>query len=380
MPATRIYFGNTVEAVLAQARKELGEDAMLVDASASAGEDLQFGAYKLEFHVPHQEQPAPAARPAQELPGALDDPRVPDSRIPLDALHAELKRLSTLVARISTGLGHPGSSPELGAIGAALTAADLPPALILELLDHVERRLRLRNRPEPAPQSLLRQALLTEVEGRLSAAPELGRAGAARRIVALAGPPGAGKSTTLAKLAMREGVAARRPTLVLSADTYRVAATEQLRTYAAILGLPFAAAESPTALLQILEENRSKELILIDTPGFGRNELESARLWAGWLRTSPEVEVQLVLPATTRTADLLDALQWWEPFGPAKLIFSRLDETSAAGGCLAAAMLSGKPVSYLCNGQRIPEDLQPATLPGLLRLLSTSPLALGASA
>ncbi|MBI4893009.1 MAG: hypothetical protein HY821_20470, partial [Acidobacteria bacterium] len=131
---------------------------------------------------------------------------------------------------------------------------------------------------------------------------------------------------------------------------------------------------------QLLEEHRSKELILIDTPGFGRNELEACRLWASWLHTGAEIEVQLVLPATTRTPDLLEALNWWEPFGAAKLIFSRLDETSAAGGCLAAAMLSGKPVSFLCSGQRIPEDLQPATLPALLHLLSSSPMALGASA
>ena len=93
-----------------------------------------------------------------------------------------------------------------------------------------------------------------------------------------------------------------------------------------------------------------------------------------------DIETQLVLAATTRTEDLLATMRWWEVFAPSKLIFTRLDETRRPGGCLAAAMLTGKAVSFLSTGPRIPEDLEPASTAGLMRLLLGSALAAGASA
>ena len=92
------------------------------------------------------------------------------------------------------------------------------------------------------------------------------------------------------------------------------------------------------------------------------------------------VETQLVLAATTRTEDLLASLRWWEFFTPGKLIFTRLDETTRPGGCLSAAILSGKAVSYLSRGPQIPEDLEPASMAGLMELLLGTPATVGAAA
>jgi flagellar biosynthesis protein FlhF len=233
---------------------------------------------------------------------------------------------------------------------------------------------------DPAPAALVRQALVTELETRIATDPELGRPETAQKVVALVGPSGCGKTATLAKLAMREGIGARRSTLILSTDTHRVAAPDQLRAYAAILGLPFEVAESPAALSRLLLEHRQKALILIDTPGFSPRERECGQEWAAMLARHPDVETQLVLAATTRTDDLLASLRWWEVFSPGKLLFTRLDETTRPGGCLAAAMLSGKAVSYLGTGPGIPEDLEPASMAGISHLLLGSTLKAGAAA
>lgn len=367
MSIEKVFYSDSVEAAVALARKQLGEEALLLGASPTEGEDIRLGAYRVEFQLPD----STAASPPQPAHG---------ERIELHAVQAELSRLSSLIAHLSSGLAGSCSAPELTELGAGLAARDLPPSLVNELLDRVERRLRLRNRLNPAPAGLVRQALIAETESRISASAELGRPEAERKVVALVGPPGWGKTTTLAKLAMREGIGARRSTLILSTDTHRVAAPDQLRAYAAILGLPFEVAETPSSLFRLLQEHRQKGLVLIDTPGFSPGEEECAREWASMLRGHAEIEVQMVLAATTRTEDLLASMRWWESFTPEKLIFTRLDETTRPGGCLAAAMLSGRAVSYLSTGPRIPEDLEPASAANLTHLLLGASMTAGAAA
>jgi flagellar biosynthesis protein FlhF len=256
----------------------------------------------------------------------------------------------------------PGSPVrEFGPLAAQLHAVEMPAALIGDLLEAVERRLGLRHRAGAASPQALRRALAGEIASRLAVSPGAGAAGAARRIVALAGPPGSGKTTTIAKLAMRLGVETHTPTLIVSADSYRIAAAEQLRTYAAILGVPFQLAETPGALARTLEENRHKDLVFIDTPGFGEGDSEVAAEWSSALTRDPSIETQLVLSAAMRTSALEEAIGRFGPWRPSRLVLTGLDMTRAAGGALGAAMAARLPVAWLGTGQSVPEDLEPAT-------------------
>src|SRR6185369_16031251 len=159
------------------------------------------------------------------------------------------------------------------------------------------------------------RALKEEISKRFTVEATLGRGPAQPRIAALVGPPGSGKTTTLVKLAVNYGLAARRPVLLLSMDTYRVAAADQLRSYAAILGVGFQVLETVASLAQTIEENRGKELIFIDTPGFAFGDLDSAAGLAPFLATRNDIDTHLVLSSSTKPADLSRMVEAFEIFG-----------------------------------------------------------------
>jgi flagellar biosynthesis protein FlhF len=272
----------------------------------------------------------------------------------------------------------PGASPGAAEAYATLIAADVTPELARSIVDAAEERAPKPGSREPAA---FHQALVQELQARIRVQPTLGRAEARPHVVALVGPPGSGKTTTLVKLAVNFGLASRRPTLLLSMDTYRVAAAEQLRSYAAILGVGFQILGTVTALAQAIEENRGKELIFIDTPGFGFGDLDAAAALAQFLSTRPDIETQLVLPASMKSGDLSRVVDAYGIFAPSKLLFTKLDETGSFGPMVNETTRTGKPIAFLANGQRIPEDLETAAAERIAGLvLCGRPLEAGAAA
>ncbi|MBI5283302.1 MAG: hypothetical protein HY858_16575 [Candidatus Solibacter usitatus] len=366
MTARKTYFADTVEAAMAAAGRELGDDALLIESQPAPPERRRLGAYEVTFEaaIATLPQPAgdapPAAGPAEPAAQGASQAEV---------LRAEIAALTAMVTQL-TSLTAPAILPkELLPAAALLAEADVPADLALALIAGASRRLGDFDPGRTVPAEQVRAALAAEAESRLRCDPGLGRQGASRAAVALIGPPGAGKTVTLVKLAVRHAVAMRRPAVILTTDTCRVAAADQLRSFSAILGLPFEVVENASALARAMQEHRAKELVLIDTPGFSPGEWEMAEHWAAMLEGCGEIESQLVLPATMRSSDVRRGLARWRTFKPSRLIFTRLDETPAAGACLTAAQDFGQPISWLCAGQRIPEDLAPASTSLLLQLL-----------
>jgi flagellar biosynthesis protein FlhF len=366
------YFSHTVEDALATARQELGAEAMLVNTRRALPDTGHEGEYEVVLATDAPE--APDAAPAIATTDAVPVERRPD-RLSLEV--SELKRelegmRRTLAQSAFSAPGWTSGSGDAAAAYTALTASEVEPQLAREIVENAEQAARERasgrtsSRLDPA---VLEQALMSEMESRFSAQAGLGRADVTPRIAALVGPPGSGKTTTLVKLAVNYGLASRRPALLLSTDTYRIAAAEQLRSFAAILGIGFQLVETLTGLAQAIEENRGKGLILIDTPGFGCGDLDAAAELARLVAGRPDVDTQLVLPASMKAADLSRMVDAYRIFAPRRLLFTKLDETGSFGPILNEAARTGLPLSFFTDGQRIPEDLREATSRGLLELV-----------
>ena len=154
-------------------------------------------------------------------------------------------------------------------------------------------------------------------------------------------------------------------------DTHRVAAAEQLRSYAAILGVGFQVLETTAALAQAIEENRGKGLIFIDTPGFAFGDLEDSSSLAHFLSTRTDIDTHLVLSASVKSADLTRMVDAFEVLRPGRLLFTKLDETSSFGAIFSEAARTGKPLSFFTTGQRIPEDMEAASQSRLVELILT---------
>ena len=170
---------------------------------------------------------------------------------------------------------------------------------------------------------------------------------------------------------MKYGLAGRLPLQLISTDTVRVGGSEQLAAYARILGVGFQAVQSPAALGQILDEFRNK-VVLIDTPGYGPNDLDEARELADFLAGERQVEVQLVMPAVLRASAAWRVYERYPMFKPAKLLFTHVDDSAAPGEILELAFRACLPISYLSHGLNIPDDIEEASKDRLTRDLLNS--------
>ncbi|RJP58524.1 MAG: flagellar biosynthesis protein FlhF [Candidatus Auribacter fodinae] len=183
--------------------------------------------------------------------------------------------------------------------------------------------------------------------------------GSVPKVIALVGPTGVGKTTTIAKLAADVALVGKKNVALFTLDTFRIAATEQLRTYTDILHLPFEIIRSKDELNQKLMEHAQMDLILIDTVGRGAYDTANIHTMAEMFQDSVyPIENHLVLSATTKWRDLVDSLSNFRAFTISNLLFTKLDETKMFGPLFSLAVRTQLPVSYMTYGQNVPEDIE----------------------
>jgi flagellar biosynthesis protein FlhF len=349
----RRFKGRALPDVVRQVKAELGPNAVILHTKAERPRGLLrflHGA-AVEVVAAVDQSQAAAARPLLEPAPARPPAPSPVPPSALDVLQAEIGDLRRILLRFGGARGLP--SP-LVPLYAWLVEAGVADSLAFRLLDDVAVT-------DPCGSALSIETLTDALEKRVSRAVRVTGASLvpAPGTIAFVGPTGAGKTTTVAKLAVQAHLQGATP-LVVSLDGLSPTTPAALDAIARVAGVPHQVASTATELAAALGRSTA-EVRLIDTPGLVRGDTAGLEALAALLRHARVSEVHFVLPATMKADDALATIAAFAPLKPSRLAVTKLDETATFGSVLTVAVSSGLPLSYVAAGRDVPDDIQAAT-------------------
>jgi len=378
------YRAETMAEALAEVKRDLGRDAVILHTRNFRKGGLLglWGRWVWEVtaspnvNVPKRmdegkyvsDAPPAAPGPRAKLPAAVEAPAPepppaappPAADAPGDSglAHtvADIRRmLETLMSRKDSGPAD--LPPGLHEYYDHLVGQEVPEALVSELLSGLAQQF---SGGQLSDGTLVRAQLRNRLAERICAMDDARPSAGPARVIALIGPTGVGKTTTIAKMAANYKLRKGKTVGLLTIDTYRIAAVDQLRTYGEIIEVPVRAVLTAGELHQAVEAMRGCDVILIDTAGRSPNNRLRLSQLRSFLAAAQPDEVHLVLSATASRATTQGVLERFLPLGANRLIVTKLDEAATFGLLLSTPFAAGKPLSFVTMGQGVPEDILPA--------------------
>lgn len=282
-----------------------------------------------------------------------------DLRGPTQQQHSEQHELNSLATQLQQRSGHAvlDQSPEsLFQAYTDLIESDIEERVAQELIDRLQNQPGLELHDPYTLQSELERLVADElrVSGPIEITP------GKKRMVALVGPTGVGKTTTIAKLAANYRLRENQRVGLITVDTYRIAAVEQLRTYADIIDLPMEVVSTPREMREAKARLGDLDLVLMDTAGRSpRDEVRIQELKSMLSEAEPD-EVHLVLSAVGSARSLVSTAERFAAVGTTAMVVTKLDEATGLGNMVSVSRSSQLPISYVTDGQNVPDDIQVA--------------------
>jgi len=386
------YFAKSVDQAMAQAREELGPEAMLLNTRKAPADQFEGGGYEVIFGLAAESPATISSGPAVEIVSrpVIESPAPEHFTAELGRLHDQIDEIRSLIVRSSQAQLSVGRTvPELADVYARLRSADVDPALSKDIVDRLEASMatdaffatggsgttKAANRwkslrSDPAR---LEAFVRVELENRVGLAPYLGTGSGIDEqggpVVLLVGPRGAGKTTSLAKLAVSWARSSKAcPVRLLSLDVSRATAHLQLQSLASTYKMAFQEVPAAYLLPGLIAETRQQETIFVDTPGYTGADANAADAAAAALAECAQLDVHLVVPGYMKARDLRLCIERYARFRPTKLLVTKMDETHSLGSIFSEAARAGLKLSFAAHGPSIPQDIRRVTSEDLLSM------------
>ena len=371
----KTYRARSLQEALHVVRRELGPDAAVLHTREVRGGMLRWLAGRqvevtasAGVNVPSRFPNSASGNPGEELAptGDIEDPPTPFR----EDLEGQIADLHSMVEDLCRRSGERSTTPELPEsifeLFTDLIEAEVSEDLARELVDRVRSSVAEADRDDPV---LLKARMARLVESEIDCCGPIEVKPGQPKLVALVGPTGVGKTTTIAKLAANFHLRQRQRVGLITVDTYRIAAVDQLRTYADIIDLPMEVVATPREMRAAVNRLADFDLILMDTAGRSpRDELRIQELKT-MLTEAQADEVHLVLGSVASTASMKKAAARFAEIGATSLVLTKLDEATGLGNLLPLLRSCRLPLSYVTNGQNVPDDIAAADPRSLARVV-----------
>jgi flagellar biosynthesis protein FlhF len=340
------YFAASIEEATALIRNSLGADALIISTDRVTGKDGR----------PFFEISAVSGKPSHDNPSPAVFDQIKD-----ELVHLQQMMVNTSPLSFSYLIKHPVLVP----ICSRMVSQGIEEAVIKKILENAGL---LTGGSELSAGDVKNRIARTLMQ-MLHVADPFSSTGGRQKIAAFVGTTGVGKTTTIAKIAATLLLAHKKSVGLVSIDTYRIGAMEQLKNYADILGIPCFQAFTPKDLLLALERLRSRQVVLIDTAGrsqYDMSRLEGLRTMIG---NDSAIDIHLLLNVGAAPPEMHETVKSFSPLAFKTYIFTKLDETRMMGNIVNQVVKHDAPISYLTAGQRVPEDIEPADIKKIMTRL-----------
>jgi flagellar biosynthesis protein FlhF len=351
------YAGADEKAVLARVRADLGPEAVILHSSLVRPTGLArlFRGPRFEvvagggFHIVRD---YPNGSPPVSPPTVRRGSAAP--AISPEQLQKEISEIKEMIARRARAAAVTSATPELHEEFASLSTARVSDELAKSLLRKITERLpasALRDR------AAIREAIRAAVKSSIKCADGIALHKGRCVRVAFIGPTGVGKTTTIAKLISIYAYRGQEVAVVTN-DTYRIAASEQIKRVAQLVDVPVRVCRTGAEMAEAVQGFADRDLVLIDTAGRSQKDDEKIEDLCDVLKAAAPDEVHLVLSSTTNSETLVDAVKRFSPCGFSKIVFTKLDEAMKVGLVLDVLSKVDKRLSFITTGQEIPRDIE----------------------
>ncbi len=335
-----------------QILRELGEDAVILSSRQVRRPGIWgwLGFSQVEVT-------AAADTPvAADLTPAPPSPESSTTSLPWQSLQqdlAETKRMLEVVAkRLQNSQGQTSYPEALSTYYSHLQASGLAEDLLIGLCEDLLGRLSTEELREEHVVAKVGSQLLSSRIARYTEP-----SAAKPRVICLVGPTGVGKTTTIAKLAANAVLRHKQRAALVTFDTYRIAAVDQLRTYGEILGAPVEVVLTPADMRQKIESLQAFDVIFVDSVGRSQQNMMQLSEVKAFLDAVKADEVFLTISSTTQYEVMQEIVESYQAAKPTALVFTKLDEARRLGPVMNLLLTTGLPVAYMTNGQDVPDDL-----------------------